>query len=405
MTTSNLAPDAAPRPVRLGMIGLGAATVPVIRVMARSPLVKLVAAADLRPQSLAAFREQFGGNTYERVADLCADPEVEAVWIATPNQFHCPHAVMAANAGKHVFVEKPMALSVEEAQQMVDAAERNGVQLMCGRTAATRPPMAALTQLVAGGELGKVRAVNAYAYTNWMFRPRMPQEVDLATGGGIVFRQLPHQVDVVRVLGGGMLRSVRAGTGQWFPTRNVPGYASAYLEFEDGTPSIIAYNGYGYFTAWDMLPWAGESPYEELGVRIRRQLRETGSSPEEGEAKEAARFGGAQPAQPAARAPRSSAFQGDVGILIVSCDLGDVRQSPEGLYVYDDNGRREITVSNEQADGATDLEEIYGALRLGRAPAHDGRWGLATLEVVMAVMESARERREVLLKHQCPVRA
>ena len=397
-------PDPTIKPVRLGMIGLGAATVPVLRVMARSPLIKLVAAADLRPQSLAAFSEQFGGNTYARVEDLCADPEVEAVWIATPNQFHCPHAVMAAKAGKHVFVEKPMALSVEEAQQMVDAAEANGVQLMCGRTAATRPPMAALTSLVASGQLGKMRAVNAFAYTNWMFRPRMPQEVSLATGGGIVFRQLPHQVDVVRVLGGGMLRSVRAQTGDWFKARGVPGYAAVFLEFEDGTPSLLAYNGYGYFTAWDILPWAGEGPYDELGTRIRRQLRETGSSPEEGEAKESARFGGAPPSQPATRPPTSSAYQGDVGVIVVSCDLGDIRQSPKGLYVYDDGGRREVEVSNEQADGATDLEEIYGALRLGKQPVHDGRWGLATLEVVMAVMQSARERREIMLQHQCPVR-
>lgn len=399
-------PDPTIKPVRLGMIGLGAATVPVLRVMARSPLIKLVAAADLRPQSLAAFREQFGGNTYERVEDLCADPAVEAVWIATPNQFHCPHAVMAANHGKHVFVEKPMALSVEEAQQMVDAAAAHGVQLMCGRTAATRPPMAALTNLVASGQLGKMRAVNAFAYTNWMFRPRMPQEVSLATGGGIVFRQLPHQVDVVRVLGGGMLRSVRAMTGDWFKARAVPGYASVFLEFDDATPALLAYNGYGYFTSWDLLPWAGDSPYEQLGPHIRRQLRESGSSPEEGEAKESARFGGAPPAaaQPAARPAVSSAYQGDVGIIVVSCDLGDVRQSPNGLYVYDDDGRREIEVSNEQADGATDLEEIYGALRLGKPPAHDGRWGLATVEVVMAVMQSARERREIMLQHQCPVR-
>jgi hypothetical protein len=65
----------------------------------------------------------------------------------------------------------------------------------------------AMRRLIRSGELGDVQAINVWSYTDWMFRPRMPQELDIRTGGGIVYRQGPHQVDTVRLLGGGTLLS------------------------------------------------------------------------------------------------------------------------------------------------------------------------------------------------------
>jgi len=59
-----------------------------------------------------------------------------------------------------------------------------------------------------------------------------------------VFRQGPHQIDTVRLLGGGLVRSVRAQTGRWLAARPVPGYYTAFLEFENGTPATIMHNGY-----------------------------------------------------------------------------------------------------------------------------------------------------------------
>src|ERR1051325_11458962 len=89
-----------------------------------------------------------------------------------------------------------------------------------------------------------------------MLRPRMPEEVDEARGGGVAFRQAPHQIDTVRFLGGGLVRSVRGMTGTWMEGRmGAPGYHTAYLEFENGMPANIAYNGYGYFLASELLSW------------------------------------------------------------------------------------------------------------------------------------------------------
>ncbi len=146
--------------------------------------------------------------------ELCRDPEVEVVWISTPNQFHCEHTITAANHGKHVVVEKPMALTLDEARRMTEAAETNGVQLLCGYTASLMAANQAMRRLITSGEIGDVQAINVWSYTDWMFRPRIPQELDIRTGGGIVYRQGPHQVDTVRLLGGGRVRSVRAMTGK-----------------------------------------------------------------------------------------------------------------------------------------------------------------------------------------------
>src|SRR5947209_20075992 len=109
MTSSTVHASGTPSPARrmqVGVAGLGAGAVQVIRAMANAPYMQLTAAADVRPEALAAFTSRFQGRTYASVEALCRDPEVEVVWISTPNQFHCEHTIIAATHGKHVVVEK-----------------------------------------------------------------------------------------------------------------------------------------------------------------------------------------------------------------------------------------------------------------------------------------------------------
>ena len=67
---------------------------------------------------------------YASAEEMLADPDVEAVWISTPNMYHAPMTIMAAEAGKHIVVEKPMALNIQQAEEMVAAADKNGVKLI-----------------------------------------------------------------------------------------------------------------------------------------------------------------------------------------------------------------------------------------------------------------------------------
>ena len=321
--------------MQVGMAGLGAGAVQVIRAMAHAPYVQLRAAADVRPEALAAFTSRFQGRTYTSVEALCRDPEVEVVWISTPNQFHCEHTIIAATHGKHVVVEKPMALTLDEAQRMTEAAEKHGVQLLCGHTASLMAATQAMRRLITSGAIGDVQAINVWSYTDWMFRPRMPQELDIRTGGGIVYRQGPHQVDTVRLLGGGRVRSVRAMTGKWFPGREVEGYYVAFLEFENGVPATIVHNGYGYFSTYELVPWAGASRFRDASAELRRAIRSgRANADQEAMLKNEVRFGGAREAgtgEPTGRPTTARGFQGDLGLVLVSCARGDVRQAPNGL--------------------------------------------------------------------------
>jgi predicted dehydrogenase len=77
-----------------------------------------------------------------------------------------------------------------------------------------------------------------------------------------------------------------------------------------------------------------------------------------------------------------------------------MRQSPTGLLIYGNDGLREIPISGSGASRSSEVRELYEAVRNDRPVLHDGRWGMATLEVCLAIMQSARERREILLTHQ-----
>jgi phthalate 4,5-cis-dihydrodiol dehydrogenase len=393
-------------PLRLGIAGLGVASTLFLPGVESYPHARIVAAADLRASAREAFVARYGGRAHASVEALCADPDVDVVWIATPNQHHCAHTILAAEHRKHVICTKPMALTVEECARMCEAAERNGVQLLCGQTWSMSPDVQAMVRVVRSGELGRLIAVNTWLFTDWLLKPRVAEELDESLGGGVVYRHAPHLIDTVRLLGGGEVRSVRAMAGSWMPERACPGNFSAFLEFADGTPATIVYNGYGYFDTSELTWDIGNRMYSpEERVAVRRALR-SGTLDHEA-AKEGMRFGaGASDASSTGSARTNAASVGTrahigwFGITVASCERGDVRQSPNGIFVYGDGGRREIPVFGGRGTGMLEMQELWECLTAGTPIAHDGRWALATLEVGAAIVQSGRERREIVLTHQ-----
>ena len=393
------------RLMRVGIAGLGVASTMVMPGIEQMPHAQIVAGADLRQSALDAFQRKYGGHVYRSIEELCADSDVDVVWVNTPNQFHCRHVELAADHGKHVVCTKPMALSVDECERMVAACERNHVKLVCGHTYSLSPDVQSMWQVARSGELGRLISVNCWMSTDWLLKPRLPEELDESLGGGVVYRHAPHLIDTVRLLGGGQVRSVRAMVGRWMPERVSPGNFSAYLEFEDGTPATIVYNGYGYFDTSELTWGIGNRWYSEAErVHIREALRKGELDVEKG--KEGMRFG----ASASDETSKSSGLRAETpvgtranagwfGIIVASFERGDVRQSPNGLYVYGDEGRREIPV-HEDRGGRPELQELWGALVENKPISHDGRWGTATLEVATAIMQSGRERREIMLSHQ-----
>lgn len=167
-------------PLRLGIAGLEAASRQILSVIHNTPGVELAAGADIRPETLAGFAEEYRAAVFDDVAAMCRSDAVDAVWIATPNLFHAEHTVLAAEHGRHVITEKPMAVTLEEAAGMVTAAARNGVKLLQGHSRVYDPPVRRRREIVSSGRLGRVIHIQTMNYNNRLQRPRIASEVDTA---------------------------------------------------------------------------------------------------------------------------------------------------------------------------------------------------------------------------------
>src|SRR5262245_55021694 len=245
--------------LRVGVIGLGRGFVLMAPTFRADSRWRLVAAADPRAEARARFAAEFGGRTYADGEALCADPDVDVVYVASPHQHHAAHAIVAARAGKHALVEKPMALDVADCAAMIAAARAAGTALVVGPSHGFDAPVARAAELIATGRFGPVRMVTALDYTDFLYRPRRPEELDPALGGGVVLGQAAHQVDVVRRLVGAPVVRVRAHVGAWDPARVVAGAYTALLTFEGGAVASLAYCGYGHFDSDEWMGWIGET--------------------------------------------------------------------------------------------------------------------------------------------------
>ena len=129
-----------------------------------------VEAEKQRKEAREKFVREYGGEVFNTVEELCACPNVDAVYVCTPNPFHAEHVITAAEHGKHVIVEKPMGLSIEECEAMNAAVERNGVKLLCGHTHSFDAPIRKMHEIVRSRKLGALCMINTWNYNEFMYR-------------------------------------------------------------------------------------------------------------------------------------------------------------------------------------------------------------------------------------------
>jgi phthalate 4,5-cis-dihydrodiol dehydrogenase len=386
--------------LKLGVAGLGRGFMLLLPTLAAHPGIRLVAAADPRKEARRQFRDDFAATTYAEVVDLCSDPDVEAVYIATPHQFHREHVELAAAHGKHVLVEKPMALSLEDCQAMIDAMRRAGRWLVVGHSHSFDAPYLRTREMIDSRGFGAVRMISALNYTDFLYRPRRPEELDTSQGGGVVFSQAAHQVDIVRLLGGGQVKSVRAATGSWDPARPTEGAYSALLTFDNGVFANMTYSGFAHFDSDELCGWKGElgqSRDPDQYGSARAKLAEIKGPEEETALKNARTYGAGLSL--ANSQPQETAHN-HFGFILVSCDSADLRPVPHGVQVYAHTRRYIDPLTPPEIPRREVLDELIGAIRHDRQPIHTGEWGMATMEVCLAILESAQFGHEVMLSHQ-----
>jgi predicted dehydrogenase len=222
---------------------------------------KIVAVADVVPAAVQATREKYGVPGFNSYQELIDSGEVEAVLIATPHPFHAPIAVYAAERGLHVLSEKPIAVTVAEADRMVQAAKKANVTLGVMFQTRTDTTYQAARRILQSGELGQIYRATMIA-TAW-YRTQAYYDSGAwrgtwnGEGGGVVMNQAPHSLDVFIWLGG-MPSRVQGRAWTRGHRIEVEDTVTALLEYPNGA------TGYLYATTAE---WPGENRFEFVGDR------------------------------------------------------------------------------------------------------------------------------------------
>ena len=230
------------RPFRFGLIGAGVAAEIHIAAMRTVPGVEVHAIADAVPARARALATRYGiPEVHESGEALASSAPVDAVAVLTPHHLHLPYVVAAANAGRHVLVEKAIAHTVAAADELIEACRGRGVTLAGIFQNRFTPAARRLREAVAGGALGRVflasvtvkehRAPGYFLDSPWRGRKA-------EAGGGVLMIQAIHMLDLlVWVLG--MPRRVVAHTRTAVHDVEVEDVAVGLLEFEGGVMAVL----------------------------------------------------------------------------------------------------------------------------------------------------------------------
>ncbi len=209
-------------------------------VYSRHTGAELVAVCDVDGGRAKAIAAKYGAQRwYTRYADLLADADVDAVTVATPDHLHCEIGVAAARAGKHILMEKPLALTVEDCQAIIAAARQAGVKLMVDFHNRWNPPFNLLKQSIDAGELGEPLLINA-RLNNTLFVPT--KMLKWAGQSATIWFTGSHLIDLVSWLVGSPATRVysvsrsRVLAAQGITT---PDFFETTLEFASGAVAVV----------------------------------------------------------------------------------------------------------------------------------------------------------------------
>ena len=350
--------------IGFGIIGAG--NIALIHAQAISALAqasptggpRLRAILGTTPARAGALAARFGVDAMVDAAAFFARPDIQVVTICTPSGTHAQLGVLAAAAGKHVIVEKPIDVSLPAANSLIAACDRHGVRLGAIFQSRSLPAVALIKQAITRGRLGRLYLVDAYV--KWNRAPAYYQAAPwrgthALDGGGALINQAIHTVDLAQFFAG--------------PAASVIGHTDrkhhAQIEAEDTALAIVRYRG-------------GAAGVIEATTSVSPGFA------------------------------RRVEIHGERGSIIL--DGNDI-----ALWQLEGQDEEEVTLARlrglakDASDGASDptkldiaghrhqFEDFVAAVRTGRPPVIDGRAALPALEIVLAVYQSAKSGEKVEL--------
>ncbi len=336
-----------------GIIGCGSIANWHAGAIARIAGTRLVAVTDLSEKSRSDFARKYAVEPAESVEKLLSRADVDIVCICTPSGLHAPLAVQALAAGKHVIVEKPMALSLPEADAVIRASEQNQVKVAVISQLRFTPAMVKLKEAVDRGLLGRLvtgdiymkfyRSPDYYQAGGWRGTWKMD-------GGGALMNQGIHGVDLLRYVMG-PVRSIHGYARTLARPIEVEDTAVAALEFQNGALGIIE---------------ATTSIYPGR--------------------------------------PRRLEISGDRGTIILEED-SIIAWDIAGLPLPADVtlGRTLSGAANDPTAMSLDghvlqISDMVEAVRNGREPLVNARAGRLPVEIILAIYESSRTGKQIYLE-------
>jgi UDP-2-acetamido-3-amino-2,3-dideoxy-glucuronate N-acetyltransferase len=189
----------------------------------------LGAICETHPAALEKFAAEYSGvRGYASFTEALEDPEIDAVALATPAEMHHAMALEALRAGKDVFVEKPLALDVEEGQEIIETAAERGAVLMVGHLLRYHPAVLKIQEIIASGALGRLE----YIYSNRLSMGKIRHEENA------LWSFAPHDISVILALAGQVPVQVAATGGAYFQP-NIADVTVSTLLFANGARSHI----------------------------------------------------------------------------------------------------------------------------------------------------------------------
>ena len=324
----------------IAILGAGRAGAGHARAAASIPGTQVVAVFDAHAERAAAFGETHGCQAFTDLETLLALSKVHVVTVALPNFLHESAAVAAASAGKHVFLEKPMADTLEECDRILAAVEGAGVQLLVGHSQRYFASTVRARELLHSGALGPPVFATDTWYKPFGVAGRLPWFLDRATGGGMWLMNGAHMIDRTCWVLDSSVASVRAWIGSPFHGLPADDACMALLRLRNGLHATIVHAG-----------------YKARGVE-RCEVEVTCSD----------------------------------GMLLFD--------SYSGRLAVDRGGTYEPVVVDQVDPFAAELQNLVCAIRGEEALLVPPRWGRHIVEVLLAAEESARIGREVAIAAQ-----
>ena len=249
--------------------------------------IEIICVSDLQEELAKTLANNLNTNYTTDYHELLANDNIQAVLIASPPFLHAQMAVDAANAGKHVFSEKPMAPTLEDCDVMINAASENGIKLTIGLVCRYHATHSKVREIVHSGELGP--PVNMMVHRiggPWSGGNRVPWRLERAKSGGSLMEINAHEVDFMRWTCGDVSRVYGVGGQYVHEHTDYPDVVLASLNFKNGAVGLLhsshaaAVGGYGgrvdceKGTIYFPQIWGGDAaiqikPFEGKGRSIR----------------------------------------------------------------------------------------------------------------------------------------